>query len=329
MADDNAHPRSTTLESDLDTDMDMTVDPDLEVLMVAAAKAQEAAIEYQTHTASLCGTRSFSPHPHTKDHEICSSPPEMQHSNRIALAEDSKPEKERDNNEQESGSRADTSYSSSNMLQKHCSSPGDSALGESLSGAEELVHQPSVITQPFIVDASTPVVESTPNKEPQLMSGRGYPGPLLHLGVNTGWPEVASPKLKRPHQPKPPRLPENAANSPALEPSFRRPQPMSAQKVRQNKTNKIQSESNIRHHSLESSSQRVRSFSRSEDLAFVQVFKTVVYANVNATADRYKNNLSRDDLIRIGKLVSLPDPIVFKLLNEYSRSNANPRLQMK
>lgn len=329
MAEDNAHPCATTLESDLDMDMDMNVDPDLEVLMVAAAKAQEAAIEYQTQTASLCGTRSFSPHPHTKDREICSRPPEMQHSKRIALAEDSKPEKERDNNEEGSGSRADTSYSSSNMIQKHCSSPGDSALGESLSDAEELVHQPGVITQPSIVDATTPVVETTSNKEPQLMSESRSSEPLPPLGVNTGRPEVASPKLKRPRQPKPPRLPENAANSPALEYSFRRPQPMSAQNVRQSKNDRIQSGSNIRHHGSESSSQRVRSFSRSEDLAFVQVFKTVVYANVNATAHRYKSRLSRDELIRIGKLVSLPDLIFFKLLNEFSRFNPNSRLQMK
>ena len=383
MADDDVHPYATTLE----TGMDMTVDPDLEVLRVAAAKAHDAAIKYQTQTTSLCETRSFSPHSNAKDHrEVISRPIEMQHINQVAVAEGFEPAKERDNNAEE-GTRKDTSYTSSTIVTNRLSSPGDSALGESLSDTEELVRQPSVNLQHSIVDTPTPMINSTPDTEPELISQQSL-GPLQPHSVNSisdgliagenaikvdpdritsqakggclhspvqderlaqnltsfisprepepqhdsESPVIASPQIlmdltllapkgskgqylhkrkaasqkpKRHYQPKPPCLPENATSNAAIETSRRSP-PKSTQSFRQCKNNGIQSSPNHSHPSLESCTQRVRPFFRSEDVPFAQVFQAVVYPNIKASADRYKKYISRADLIRIGKSVSLP-----------------------
>lgn len=336
MADDHFYPNATTLGRDVD----MTGDPDVQVLRVAAEKAHEAAVKvhetatrYQTQTASLGGTISVTypcPHSNPQDHrKVSSSPIEMQHSKQMVVAEGSEPSKKRDNNANEDGSREDTSYPSTTIVPTCRSSPGDSALGESLSDTEELVRQPSVKTQPSILDTTTPIVDSTPTIESESISQQQSFGSLLPHGVNIGKPRSASQKPKRPFQPEPPGLAETAVNKPAFQPSVRRSLSISAQNLRRSKNDKIQSGSNVRHHSQKSSSQRVRSFSRSEDLAFDQVFKAVVFTNVNATADRFKNYIFKDDLVRIGKLVSLPNASLFKLIDISARSNANPRLQTK
>ena len=389
MADDDVHPHATTLEMG----MDMTVDPDLEVLRVAAAKAQDAAIKYQTQTTSLCETRSFSPHSDAKNHgEVISRPIEMQHINQVAVAEGFEPAQEGDDNVEE-GPRKDTLYTSSTIVPNRFSSPSDSALGESLSDTEELVRQPSVNLQHSVVDTPTPMVNTTSYTEPELIYQQSL-GPLQPHTANTdsdgliagektvkvepdritsqakggclrspvqdervaqnltsvisprepgpqhdsestviASPQVfmdltllapkgskgqylhkqkaASQKPKRLYQPKPPCLPENAMSNAAIETSRRSP-PKSTQSFRQSKNNGIQSRSNLSHPSLESSSQRVRPIFRSEDVPFVQVFQAVVYPNIKASADRYKKYISRDDLIRIGKSVSLPDTGCFQ-----------------
>lgn len=336
MADVHVSPNATTLGRDVD----MTSDPDVQVLRVAAEKAQEAAVKvhetatrYQTQTASLCGSISVTsscPHSNPKDHgKVSSSQVEIQHSKQMVVAEGSEPAKERDNNASDGRSREDTSYPSATTVPTRRSSPGDSALGESLSDTEELVRQPSVNTQPSIVDTTTPIVATTSTIDSEVICQQQSFGPLLPHGVNVGKPKTANQKPKRPFQSEPPGLAESAVNKAAFQPSFRRSLSISAQNLRRSKNDKIQSGSNVRHLSQESSSQRVRSFSRSEDLAFNRVFKAVVFTNVNATADRYKNYISKDELVHIGKLVSLHDAVLFKFVDVFARSNAYPRLQMK
>lgn len=340
----------------LGMNVDMTGDPDLEVLRVAAAKAQDAAMKYQTQTTSLCRTRSSSPQS-IKDHcEIRSTLVEMQHHHPMAVAKGFEPAKEKDNDTNEGGSREHTLKPSGIVPANHHSSPRDSALGESLSGDEELVCQPSVTSPPSINDATTPMVDSSSNTRPELISQQQSLGPLLPHGAFIGSdpfiagentievepdsiqifpestdeprlngkeliglvvpkvfqdellhkPNPISQKPKRPVQVKRFRLPETAANSGTFEPFVRRSLPMSAQNVRERQDGRIQSGSIISHRDQESSSQRDRPFSRSDDVSFVQVFKAVVYPNIKASADHYNKHLSKDDLFHIGKSVSLP-----------------------
>lgn len=322
MADNDVRPHATTLGRD----MDITGDPDLEILIVAAAKAQEAAIQYLTQTASLCGTRNFSPHSISRSHrKLGSSPNEMQHISQMAV-EGVEPANERDIIANEGGSRDGTILTSSTIPTNRRSSPGDSALGESLSDTEELVHQPTVTAQPDVVDVTTPLVDSTSSKGPTLMSQQQSFGPLLPHDMNTGKPKepFGSQKgLIRPSLLISLKIPRTKL---PIQTSLKRPQSMPAQNVRQSKGNRILSGSNI---NQESPSPRIRKFSRSEDLAFVQVFKTVVYTNINVTADRYKKWISKEELFLIGKSVSIPDADVFKLINVFTRSDTYLRLQTK
>lgn len=361
MADEDVHPQASTLG----TNMDRTGDPDLESLRIAAAKAQDAASKYQTQTTSLCETRSSPSHSNTTDHrELSPSPLEMLPTNQMALPESLNSAKARDNNSNEGGSQEDTSNTSAIMASNHHSSPGDSTLGESLSGTEELVCQPSVTTPSSIVDATTPMADSASNTKPQLISQQESFGPLLPHGVKTGSdgliggedsieveldspqafkefrgerspnskerrgllspkvfqaellhkPEAATQKPKRRPQPKPPRLPENTANDTTLKPS-RHSLSTSARNLRQTKQDRTQSGSNISHDNQENPSHRVRPFSRSDNVAFVQVFKAVVHPNIKASESHYGKLLSKDVLFSIGKLVSLPDADIFKLIN--------------
>lgn len=367
MADEDVHPQVSILG----TNMDRTGDPDLECLRIAAAKAQDAASKFQTQATSLRETRSSSSHSNTRDHrELSPSPLEMLPTNQMAEAESFNSTTARDNHFNERGSREDTSNTSAIMASNHHSSPGDSALGESLSGTEELVRQPSVTTPPSILDATTPMADSASNQRPQLISQQESFGPRLSHGVKTGsdgliggedsieveldppqalkefmgerssnsnerrgilspevfqtellhTPEAATPKPKRRPQPKPPRLPENTANDSTLNPSFRHSLSTSARNLPQTNKGRIPSGSNISHDDQEKPSHRVRPFSRSDNVAFVQVFKSVVHPNIKASESHYGKLLSKDVLFSIGKLVA--DEVVTKDFQYWVRENS-------
>lgn len=286
-----------------------TVDSGLEVLRVAATKAQEAATRYQNQTTSLFQKPYYL---YNGERNVCwvlgergslslRSPMKgymtlstgltgVKRTGPEIFGESSTLAKEVEMDDNIEVPQSSSAHTSSGVHVQSGAGTCDSGLGDSLSDGEgsprRIVALENAVTDPISISKATTTA--------QLQSLKPRPA-------------SQGPQKLRPHNSSRQLSPFNDKYTP----SASAPHPGSAPVVEHRRNKQMPLGPGLEPKGQKSSKQskvqpdQFGSFSHSEDRNFTQIFKKLIYPLIQASANHYKDCVSASDLFSVGKQVSL------------------------